>query len=61
MAGPYLWLRGELEPVVKGAWEATAGWFCSPLVPRNSPVAGRDTLPHRQGCRVQTEQGMGCV
>ena len=31
------------------------------LVPRNSPVAGRDTLPFWQGFRVRTEQGMGCV
>ena len=25
MAGPYLWLRGELGPAIKGAWGATVG------------------------------------
>ena len=50
MAGPYLWLRGELgrlalEPL--GSQELACGW------------AGR--LPYWQGFRVQTEQGMGCV
>ena len=43
MAGPYLWLREELEPAVGGAWGTTVGWPWSSLVPRNSPVAGRDT------------------
>ena len=37
MAGPYLWLRGELVPAVRGAWVA--------LAPRNLPVAGQDTSP----------------
>ena len=45
MAGPYLWLRKELAAAVKGAWGATVGWPRSTLVPRNSPVAGRDTPP----------------
>ena len=44
MAGPYLWLRVELGPAVKGAQGATVGWPWSLLVPRNSPVAGRDTF-----------------
>ena len=61
MAGPYLKLRGELGPAVKGAEGTTVGWPWSPLVPRNSPVAARDTLPYWQGFRVRTEQGMGCV
>ena len=61
MAGPYLWLRGELRPAVKGAWEATVGWPWSNLVLRNSPVAGRDPFPYWQGFRVRTEQGMSCV
>ena len=61
MAGPYLWLRGELGPAVEGAWGATVGWPWSPLVPRNSPVAGRYTPPYWQGFRVRTEQGMDCV
>ena len=61
MAGPYLELRGEYGPVVKGAWRTTAGWPRSTLLPRNSPVAGRDTPPYWQGFRVRTEQGMGCV
>ena len=43
MAGPYLWLREELGPAVEGAWGASVGWPWSALVPRNSPVAGRDT------------------
>ena len=61
MAGPHLWPREELGPAVKGAWGAIVGWSWSTLVPRNSPVAGRDTLPYWQGLRVRTEQGMGCV
>ena len=43
MAGPYLWLREELGPAVKGALGATVSWPWSSLVPRNSFVAGRDT------------------
>ena len=61
MAGPCLWLRGEFKPAVKGAWEATVDGPWSILVPRNSPVAGRDTLPYWQGFWVRTGQGMGCV
>ena len=45
MAGPYLWLRDELGPVVEEAWGATVGWPWSLLIPRNWPVAGRDTPP----------------
>ena len=45
MAGPYLSLREELGPAVKGAWEATVGWPWSPLIPGTSPEAGRDTSP----------------
>ena len=61
MAGPCLWLRWELGPAVKGAGGATVGWPWSLLVPKNSPVAGQDIPPYRQGFRVRTEQGMGCV
>ena len=61
MAGPYLWLREEFGPAVKGAWVATVGWPWSTLVLRNSPVAGRYTLPYWQRFRVRTEKGMGCV
>ena len=61
MAGPYLWLRGGLGPAVEGAEETTVGWPWSTLVPKNSPVARRNTLPYWQGFRVRTEQGMGCV
>ena len=43
MAGPFLCLREELGPAVKGAWGATAGKLWSTLFLRNSPVAGRDT------------------
>ena len=45
MAGPYLWLRREFGPAVKGAEVATVGWPWSYLVPRNSPVAERYTPP----------------
>ena len=45
MAGPYLPLREELGPAVKGAWGVTVSQICSALVPRDSPVAGRDTSP----------------
>ena len=61
MAGPYLWLKEELGPAVKGASGATVCCPWSPLVPRNLPVAGRETLPNGQGFRVRTEQGMGFV
>ena len=30
---------------MKGAWGATVGWPWGHLVPRNSPVTGRDTSP----------------
>ena len=43
MAEPNLWLREELGPAVMGVWGVTVGWPWSPLVSRNSPVAGRDT------------------
>ena len=45
MAGPYISLIGELGPVIKGAWGVTVGTSWSTLVPRKSPVAGRDTSP----------------
>ena len=61
MAGPYLWLREELGPAIKGTWVATVGWPWRTLIPRNSPVAGQNTLPYWQGFRVRSEQGMGCV
>ena len=61
MAGPFLSLKGELGLAVEEACGATVGWPWRCLVPRNSPVAGRDTLPYWQGFRVRIEQGMGCV
>ena len=61
MAGHYLQHREELGHAIKGAWGVTVIWPWSPLVRRNSPVAGRDTLPYRQGFRLPTEQGIGCV
>ena len=45
MVEPYLWLREDLGPAVEAAWGATVDWPWSHLVPRNSPVAGRDTSP----------------
>ena len=59
MAGPYLWLREELGPAVKGAWEATVGWPWDHLV--ELPCGWAGDLSHWQGFRVRTEQGMGCV
>ena len=61
MAEPYLWLREEFGPAIEGAWGATVRQPWSHLVPRDSPVAGQETPPSRQGVRVRTEQGMGCV
>ena len=55
MAGPYLLLRGEFGPAIKGASEATIGWQWSILVPTNLLMAGRDSLPRWQGFRVRTE------
>ena len=48
MAGPSLSLREKLGAAVNGAWGVTVGWPWSFLVPRNSPVAGRDILPYWQ-------------
>ena len=45
MAGPYPWLREGLGRAIGGVWAATLGWPWRLLVPRNSPVAGQDTLP----------------
>ena len=61
MTGPYLRLRGELGATIKGAWGTAVGWPWSTLVARNSPVAGRDTLPHLQVFGVRIEQSMGSV
>ena len=61
MARPFLQLRRELGPAVKRAGEAIVGQPWSALVPWNYSPAVRDTLPYRQGFRVRTEQGMGCV
>ena len=60
MAGPYLWLREELGPAVKGAWGATVGWPCSPLGSQELACGQAGHLPYWQGFRVRTEQGMGC-
>ena len=43
VAGPYLRLKEELGPAVKGQEGATVGWLWGDVVRRNSPVAGRDT------------------
>ena len=61
MAGPYLWLRVELEPAVKGALGTTVDWPWSCLVPRNLPSGWPGHPPYWQGFRVRTEQGMGSV
>ena len=61
MAGPPLWVKEEFGPAVKGAEGVTVNWPCGYLVTRNSPVAGRETLPFWQGFWVRTPQGMGCV
>ena len=61
MAGPNLWLKEELGLAIRGAWGAIVSCPWSSLASTNSPVAWRDSLPHWQGFRVRTEQGMGCV
>ena len=61
MAGPSLWLKGELRPAVKGAEGATAGSHWRSLIFSKLPVVGRNTLSYWQGFRVRIEQGMGCV
>ena len=45
MAGPYLWLRWELGPAVKGAWTATVGWPWSTLVYPETRLWLGATLP----------------
>ena len=47
--------EGNLGPAVNGARGVTVSCPWSLLVRRNSPVAGRDTLPYWQGFRVRTE------
>ena len=61
MAGQYLWLRGELEPAVRGAYGATVDRPWSILVPKELACGWAGHLPWWQGIRVRTEQGMGCV
>ena len=61
MAGPYLRVKWDLGPAVKGALGAIVGWPWSHLVSRNLPVAAWEALPYWQGFGVRPEQGMGCV
>ena len=61
MAGPYLWLRVELRPVVKGGWAVTVGWLWSPLGSHELACGWAVHPPYWQGFSVWTEQGMGCV
>ena len=61
MAEPFLSLRMELGPVVKGAWGAIVGWPWRPLVLQELACGWAGHLPYWQGFRVRTEQGMGCV
>ena len=61
MAGPYLWLREELEPAVKGAWGATVGSPWGSLGSQELACGWAGHPPYWQGFRVRTEQGMGCV
>ena len=61
MAGPYLWLREELGPAVKGAWGATVGWPWSTFGSQELACGWEGQSPYWQGFRVRTEQGMGCV
>ena len=61
MAGPYLWLTGEMRPAVKGAWGAPISWLWSRLGFQEPACGWAGHLPYWQGFRVRTEQGMGCV
>ena len=55
MAGPYLWLREELGPAVKGALGATVRGPWSPLGFQELACGWAVHLPYWQGFRVQTE------
>ena len=61
MAGPYLRLREELGPAIKGAWGATVVWPWSSLGSQKLACGWAGHPPYWQGFRVRTEQGMGCV
>ena len=61
MAGPYLWLRLELGPVVEGACGATVGRPWTALVLQELACGWAGHPPYWQGFRIRTEQGMGCV
>ena len=61
MAGPYLWLRGELGPAIEGAIGVTVGWPWGSLVFQELACGWAGHPPYWQAFRVRTEQGMGCV
>ena len=61
MAWPYLWLREEFGPAVKGAWGANVSWPRSLMVYQEFAYGWAGHPPYWQGFRVRTEQGMGCV
>ena len=61
MAGPYLWLRGELGPAVEGPWGGHCRLALEHLGTQKLACGWAGHPPYWQGFRVQTEQGMGCV
>ena len=61
MAGPYLWLREELGPAIKGGIGSHCRSALDPLGFRELACGWAGHPPYWQGFRVRTEQGMGCV
>ena len=53
--------RGSWDLPLEGHGEPLWVGLGPLLASRNSPVAGRDTLPYGQGFRVWFDQGMGFV
>ena len=61
MAGPYLWLREELQPAVRGGIGCHCRLALELLGFQEIACGLAGHLFHWQGFRVRTEQGMGCV
>ena len=61
MAGPYLWLREELGPAIKGSIGNHCRLALEPFGFQELACGWAGQPPYWQGFRVRTEQGMGCV
>ena len=61
MGGPYLWLRAEFGSAIEGGLRGHC-WLALECLGFQELACGwAGHPPYRQGFRVRTEQGMGCV